>query len=73
MAKATTRVQLEMPDPSYERLNALRQRTEASSNAEVIRRALQLYEAVVDEHDKGVEIAFRKEEDGEIIYRPLFC
>lgn len=61
-----------MPEPSYERLNALRQRTEAASNAEVIRRALQLYEAILEEHDKGVEIAFRNEKDGEVIYRPLF-
>ncbi len=61
-----------MPDASYDRLNALRQRTEAASNAEVIRRALQLYEAVVEEHDKGVEIAFRSEENGEIRYKPIF-
>ena len=61
-----------MPEPSYERLNALRQRTEAASNAEVIRRALQLYESILEEHDKGVEIAFRNKEDGEVIYRPLF-
>ena len=61
-----------MPDASYDRLNALRQKLEAASNAEVIRRALQLYEFVVEEHGKGAEITLRSEENGEVRYKPIF-
>ncbi len=72
MAKTTTRVQFEMPKKSYERLVDLREKIEASSHAEVIRRALQLYEAIIEEAEKGAEISIRSEKDGEIIYRPIF-
>ena len=51
--RATTRVQLEMPPQAMERLQRLKERTEAASYAEVIRSALRLFEALVDEHEKG--------------------
>ena len=72
MSKATTRVQFEMQPESIERLKALRDRTEAASYAEVVRRALQLYEFVVEEADKGSELSIRSEEKGEVRYRPIF-
>ncbi|HEY0282201.1 MAG TPA: ribbon-helix-helix protein, CopG family, partial [Rhizomicrobium sp.] len=43
--RATTRVQLEMPPQAMERLQKLKDRTEAASYAEVIRNALRLFEA----------------------------
>ena len=43
--RSTTRVQLEMPPQAMERLQKLKDRTEAASYAEVIRNALRLYEA----------------------------
>ena len=72
MSKATTRVQFEMQPESIDRLKALRDRTEAASYAEVVRRALQLYEFVIEEADKGSELSIRSEEKGEIRYRPIF-
>ncbi len=43
-----------MPEQSYKRLVALKDKIEASSHAEVIRRALQLYEALIEEAEKIV-------------------
>ncbi|MBS0279393.1 MAG: ribbon-helix-helix protein, CopG family, partial [Proteobacteria bacterium] len=50
--RTTTRVQLEMPPQAMDRLTRLKEKTEAASYAEVIRNALRLYEALVDEHEK---------------------
>jgi len=72
MAKKTTRVQFEMAEQSYDRMMALRDKIEASSHAEVIRRALQLYEALIDETEKGNEIAVRSKDGAETLYRPIF-
>ncbi len=72
MSKTTTRVQFEMQPESIDRLKALRDRTEAASYAEVVRRALQLYEYVIEEADKGSELSIRSEEKGEVRYRPIF-
>ena len=70
--KTTTRVQFEMPEQSYARMQTLKDKIEALSHAEVIRRALQLYEALITEADKGSEIAIRSEVDGEVRYKPIF-
>lgn len=70
--KTTTRVQFEMPAQSYARMIALKDKIEASSHAEVIRRALQLYEAIIEEAEKGAEIAIRSEVDGEVRYKAIF-
>ena len=61
-----------MPAESYERLVALRDKIEASSHAEVIRRALQLYEAMIAEAESGAEVAIRRVDDGEVRYKPIF-
>lgn len=52
MAK-TKRVQLDLPERSMERLQALRDKTEASSYAEVLKSSLRLYEAVIKEAESG--------------------
>ena len=72
MAKATTRVQFEMPEQSYNRMIALKDKIEASSHAEVIRRALQLYEAVIEETERGGEVSIRREDGNEVRYKPIF-
>ena len=69
--RATTRVQLELPPPAMERLQRLKENTEAASYAEVIRNALRLYEALVAEHEKGGEFAL-KQYDGTFIAYRLF-
>lgn len=53
MSKETTRVQIEMPPRSMERLAILKDKTEASSYAEVVKNALRLYEALIKEQEGG--------------------
>ena len=69
--RATTRVQLEMPPQAMDRLQRLKDRTEAASYAEVIRNALRLFEALVDEHEKGAEFSLKRA-DGETIAYKIF-
>lgn len=69
--RATTRVQLEMPPQAMARLQKLKDRSEAASYAEVIRNALRLYEALVDEHEKGSEFSLKRP-TGEIVQYNVF-
>ena len=69
--RSTTRVQLEMPPQAMDRLQRLKERTEAASYAEVIRNALRLFEALVEEHAKGAEFALRRA-DGETVAYKIF-
>jgi hypothetical protein len=69
--RATTRVQLEMPPQAMARLQKMKDRTEAASYAEVIRNALRLYEALVDEHEKGSEFSLKRP-SGEIVQYNVF-
>lgn len=55
----TRRVQLEMPPQSMERLERLKDKTEAASYAEVVRNALRMYEALIGETDKGKRVVLR--------------
>lgn len=57
--RSTTRVQLELPPQAMERLQRLKDKTEASSYAEVIRNALRLYEALIGEAERGSEFAVK--------------
>lgn len=67
--RGTTRVQLELPPPAMERLQSLKERTEAASYAEVIRNALRLYEAVIGEAERGGEFAVRNADGSVVPYR----
>ena len=67
--RTTTRVQLEMPPQAMERLQRLKERTEAASYAEVIRSALLLFEALVDEHEKGSEFALKRPSGETLAYK----
>ena len=69
--RTTTRVQLEMPPQAMERLQRLKDRTEAASYAEVIRNALRLFEALFEEHEKGAEFSLKKA-DGESVSYKIF-
>ncbi len=69
--RTTTRVQLEMPPQAMERLQRLKDRTEAASYAEVIRNALRLFEALIDEHEKGAEFSLKRS-NGEIVAYKIF-
>ena len=69
--RATTRVQLEMPPQAMERLQKLKDSTEAASYAEVIRNALRLFEALAEEHAKGSEFSLKRA-DGETVQYKIF-
>jgi len=53
------RVQLDFPPRAMERLNALKVKTEASSYAEVVKNALRLYEALIEETESGRQFLIR--------------
>jgi Arc/MetJ-type ribon-helix-helix transcriptional regulator len=67
--RSTTRVQLEMPPQAMDRLQRLKERTEAASYAEVIRNALRLFEALIEEHGKGSEFALRRADGETVAYK----
>ena len=52
-------VQFDLPPRSMERLNALKLKTEASSYAEVVKNALRLYEALIEETESGKQFLVR--------------
>jgi hypothetical protein len=58
--KELKRVQMDMPPTSVERLKRLQEVTEAASYAEVVKNALRLYEAVIDEIESGNEIMVKR-------------
>ena len=57
------RVQLDFAPRAMERLNALKAKTEASSYAEVVKNALRLYEALIEETESGNQFLVR-DKDG---------
>ncbi len=59
----TTRVQLDMPPRSMDRLRALKDKTEAASYAEVLRNALRFYEFLVEEAEQG-KVVVTEDKDG---------
>lgn len=65
----TTRVQLELPPQAMERLQQLKEKTEAASYAEVIRNALRLYEALIQEADRGAEFQVKEPDGTSVPYR----
>src|ERR1700756_3833759 len=67
--RTTTRVQLEMPPQAMERLQRLKEKTEAASYAEVIRNALRVFEALVQEHEAGAEFSLKKATGETVAYR----
>jgi hypothetical protein len=53
------RVQFDLAPRSMERLNALKTKTEAASYAEVVKNALRLYEALIEEDESGKQFLTR--------------
>ncbi|MSP48441.1 MAG: hypothetical protein EXQ95_03835 [Alphaproteobacteria bacterium] len=69
--RKTTRVQLELMPQSMERLKRLREMTEAVSYAEVLKNALRLYEALIEEADAGNKFQVRAK-DGSVTSYKIF-
>lgn len=67
--RTTTRVQLEMPPQAMDRLQRLKDKTEAASYAEVIRNALRIFEALVQEHEQGAEFQLKRPGGETVAYR----
>ncbi len=67
--RSTTREQLEMPPQAMERLQRLKEKTEAASYAEVIRNALRVFEALVQEHEQGSEFSLKRASGDTVAYR----
>lgn len=65
----TTRVQIEMPEKSMARLVSLKEKTDASSYAEVVRNALRLYEDMIDKYEHDLKIMIRDKNGNDIEYR----
>ena len=53
------RVQLDFAPRSMERLSTLKRKTEAASYAEVVKNALRLYEALIEETENGKQFLVR--------------
>jgi hypothetical protein len=68
-ARGATRVQLDMPPAAMERLQRLKDKTEAASYAEVLRNALRLYEALIAEAERGAELSLRTPDGKVTAYR----
>lgn len=67
--RTTTRVQLEMPPQAMDRLQRLKDKTEAASYAEVIRNALRVFEALVQEHEQGAEFQLKRPNGETVAYK----
>ena len=69
--RTTTRVQLEMPPQAMERLQRLKEKTAAASYAEVIRSAVRVFEALLQEHEQGAEFSLKRP-NGETVSYKIF-
>lgn len=66
------RVQFDLPPRSMDRLNVLKVKTEAASYAEVVKNALRLYEALIEETESGKQFFVRDENGTMAPYRLFF-
>jgi hypothetical protein len=65
------RVQLDFAPRSMDRLNLLKEKTEAASYAEVVKNALKLYEGLIEEVESGKQFLVR-DENGVVAPYKLF-
>lgn len=66
--KDSKRLQLEMSTISLDRLGALKESTDAASNAEVIRHSLRLYETLSNYESRGYTLIIRREDEQDMIF-----
>lgn len=65
------RVQFDLPPRSMDRLNVLKLKTESASYAEVVKNALRLYEALIEDTESGKQF-FVSDEKGVLSPYRLF-
>lgn len=66
------RVQFDLAPKSMDRLNVLKLKTEAASYAEVVKNALRLYEALIEETENGKQFFVRDNNGALSPYRLFF-
>lgn len=66
------RVQFDLAPRSMDRLNVLKVKTEAASYGEVVKNALRLYEALIEETESGKQFFVRGEDGSLAPYRLFF-
>jgi hypothetical protein len=54
-----------LPDATLERIDAIRQATDASTDTEVIKRALKLYDLAVRSEKAGLRVVFKDDKGNE--------
>ena len=69
--KETVRVQMDLNPPAIERLKVLKEKTEASSYAEVTKNAYRLYDMLIEMQESGRSLLMR-EPSGEIKELQIF-
>jgi IS1 family transposase len=72
MSKETTRVQMELSEKSLQRLKALKEKTEASSYAEVTKNAYRIYEKMIEYRENDISFCL-KDKDGNIKELEMFA
>jgi hypothetical protein len=70
-ARGTHRVQMDLSARSWERLKKLKDLSEATCYADVMKEALKLYEFLILEDEQGTEFLVRRK-DGELMPIKLF-
>jgi hypothetical protein len=69
MSEKTTRLNLVIPQRTADRLDHLREKTEATTNVEVVKNALRLYEALIEDAIGGKELLSRDKEGNLTTYK----
>ncbi len=69
--RRSARLQVILPEPSVERLEKLKETTEAASYSEVIRISLRLYEGLLDAVENGSKITIERPDGSK--EHVLFC
>jgi hypothetical protein len=67
MPKSKQKMHLSFSDEGFERFVALKHRSGSASFSELVRRAMAVYEFVVDAYDKGYEIRRCKEGEADVV------
>jgi hypothetical protein len=69
MSLRSKRLHLALPEGMQDRINTLKEVTQAESQTEVVRNALLVYSALVNEHLRGNDVLVRSPDGKEVTYK----
>lgn len=72
MHTMSKRITFEFPPKAEERLNTLKVKTEAVSYAEVVKNALRLYEAMIEEVESGKQLFVHDKDGAAVPFNPFY-